>query len=223
MKNTFKIEIWSDILCPFCYIGKRKLEKALEAFEGKEFLEIDWRSYQLDPNATSQPNTDVYDYLAQRKRQTRDWSIKMHEQVANTAKQEGLDYNFEKAIIANSYNAHRLIHLAKKYKLGDQAEETIFKAYFTQGKDIADKSTLMVIGKEIGLKEEEIKEVLNSNKYGDEVRLDIEEAQNIGVRGVPFFVMDRAYAVSGAQPVEVFTETLQKSFEDWKKKNISVK
>lgn len=218
MKNTFKIEIWSDILCPFCYIGKRKLEKALETFEGKEFLEIDWRSYQLDPDATSQPNTDVYDYLAQRKGQTRDWSIKMHEQVANTAKQEGLDYNFEKAIIANSYNAHRLIHLAKKYKLGDQAEETIFKAYFTQGKDIADKSTLMVIGKEIGLKEEEIKEVLNSNKYGDEVRLDIEEAQNIGVRGVPFFVMDRAYAVSGAQPVEVFAETLEKSFEGWKAK-----
>jgi protein disulfide-isomerase len=160
----------------------------------------------------------VYDYLAQRKGQTRDWSIKMHEQVANTAKQEGLDYNFEKAIIANSYNAHRLIHLAKKYKLGDQAEETIFKAYFTQGKDIADKSTLMVIGKEIGLKEEEIKEVLNSNKYGDEVRLDIEEAKNIGVRGVPFFVLDRAYAVSGAQPVEVFKETLEKSFESWKAK-----
>jgi protein disulfide-isomerase len=218
MKNTFKIEIWSDILCPFCYIGKRKLEKALETFEGKEFLEIDWRSYQLDPDATSQPNTDVYDYLAQRKGQTRDWSIKMHEQVANTAKQEGLDYNFEKAIIANSYNAHRLIQLAKKYKLGDQAEETIFKAYFTEGKDIANKTTLIAIGKEIGLKEEEINEVLNSDKYGAEVRADIEEAQNIGVRGVPFFVMDRAYAVSGAQPVEVFTETLQKSFEGWKKK-----
>jgi protein disulfide-isomerase len=223
MKNTFKIEIWSDILCPFCYIGKRKLEKALETFEGKEFLEIDWRSYQLDPDATSQPNTDVYDYLAQRKGQTRDWSVKMHEQVANTAKQEGLDYNFEKAIIANSYNAHRLIHLAKKYKLGDQAEETIFKAYFTEGKDIANKTTLIAIGKEIGLKEEEINEVLNSDKYGAEVRADIEEARNIGVRGVPFFVMDRAYAVSGAQPVEVFTETLEKTFEGWKAKNISGK
>jgi protein disulfide-isomerase len=218
MQNTFKIEIWSDILCPFCYIGKRKLEKALETFEGKEFLEIDWRSYQLDPDATSQPNTDVYDYLAQRKGQTRDWSVKMHEQVANTAKQEGLDYNFEKAIIANSYNAHRLIHLAKKYKLGDQAEETIFKAYFTEGKDIANKTTLIAIGKEIGLKEEEINEVLNSDKYGAEVRADIEEAQNIGVRGVPFFVMDRAYAVSGAQLVEVFTETLEKTFEGWKAK-----
>jgi protein disulfide-isomerase len=223
MHNTFKIEIWSDILCPFCYIGKRKLEKALETFKGKEFLEIEWRSYQLDPDATSQPNTNVYDYLAQRKGQTRDWSVKMHEQVANTAKEVGLDYNFEKAIIANSYNAHRLIHLAKKYNLGDQAEENIFKAYFTQGKDIADKATLIAIGKEIGLQEEEIKEVLNSDKYGAEVKTDIEEAQNIGVRGVPFFVMDRTYAVSGAQPVEVFTETLEKSFEGWKKRNGSEK
>ena len=219
MQNTFKIEIWSDILCPFCYIGKRKLEKALETFAGKEFIEIDWRSYQLDPDAIEQPNTDVYDYLAQRKGLTREASIKMHEQVANTAKQEGLDYNFEKAIIANSYNAHRFIHLAKKYNLGNEAEENIFKAYFTEGKNIADEATLVVIGKEIGLKEEEIKEVLNSDKFANEVKADIEEAQNIGVRGVPFFVMDRAYAVSGAQPVEVFTETLQKSFEAWKKRN----
>lgn len=223
MQNTFKIEIWSDILCPFCYIGKRKLEKAVETFKGKEFLEIEWRSYQLDPDAASQPNTDVYDYLTQRKGQTRDWSIKMHEQVANTAKQEGLDYHFEKAIIANSYHAHRLIHLAKKYKLGDNAEETIFKAYFTEGKDIADKTTLIAIGKQIGLKENELKEVLNSDRFGTEVKADIEEAQNIGVRGVPFFVIDRAYAISGAQPVEVFTETLEKSFEDWETKNISAK
>ena len=223
MQNTFKIEIWSDILWPFCYIGKRKLEKALETFEGKEFIEIDWRSYQLDPDATSQKGVDVYDYLAERKGQTRDWSIKMHEQVANTAKEVGLNYKFEKAIIANSYNAHRLIHLAKKYNLGNEAEENIFKAYFTEGKDIANETTLIAIGKEIGLKEEEIKEVLNSDKYNAEVKADIEEAQNIGVRGVPFFVMDRAYAVSGAQPVEVFTETLQKSFEGWKKKNDPVK
>ena len=214
-----KVEIWSDVMCPFCYIGKRKLEKALETFAGKEFIEIDWRSYQLDPDAIEQPNTDVYDYLAQRKGLTREASIKMHEQVANTAKQEGLDYNFEKAIIANSYNAHRFIHLAKKYNLGNEAEENIFKAYFTEGKNIADEATLVVIGKEIGLKEEEIKEVLNSDKFANEVKADIEEAQNIGVRGVPFFVMDRAYAVSGAQPVEVFTETLQKSFEAWKKRN----
>ena len=218
-KNILKIEIWSDIQCPFCYIGKRKLEKAIEIFEGKENLEIEWRSYQLDPDATSQPGVDMYDYLATRKGQTRDWSIAMHKNVTNMAKENGLDYHFEKALIANSYNAHRLIHLAKKYKLGNEAEETIFKAYFTEGKNIADLKILTQLGKEIGLNEEELKDVLNSDKFGDDVRTDIEEAQNIGVKGVPFFVFNRSHAVSGAQPVEIFTETLNKSFEGWKNKN----
>lgn len=217
MENTkaFKIEIWSDIQCPFCYIGKRKIEKALETFEGKENVEIEWRSYQLDPEAKSQPGIDLYDYLAQRKGQTRDWAVEMHKNVTNMAKENGLDYHFEKAILANSYDAHRLIHLAKKYNLGGEAEERIFKAYFTEGKDIAKKETLLLLGKEIGLKEGEIKEVLDSDKFGDAVRADIEEAQNIGVRGVPFFVFNREYAVSGAQPVEIFTQTLEKSFENW--------
>ncbi len=221
MKNStpFKIEIWSDIQCPFCYIGKRKIEKALENFEGKEDVEIEWRSYQLDPEAKSQPGVDLYDYLAQRKGQTREWAIEMHKNVTNMAKENGLDYQFEKAVLANSYDAHRLIHLAKKYKLGNEAEEIIFKSYFTEGKNIANKETLMLLAKEIGLKDEqEIKQVLDSDKFGDEVRVDIEEAQNIGVRGVPFFVFNRAYAVSGAQPVEIFTETLNKSFEAWQLK-----
>lgn len=221
MENTkhFKVEIWSDIQCPFCYIGKRKIEKALETFEGKDKVEIEWRSYQLDPDASSQPGVDLYDYLAQRKGQTRDWAIEMHENVTNMAKENGLDYHFEKAVLANSYDAHRLIHLAKKYKLGGEAEERIFKAYFTEGRDIANKETLMLLANEIGLKDEyEIKAVLDSDEFGNEVRLDIEEAQNIGVRGVPFFVFNREYAVSGAQPVEIFTETLNKSFESWKQK-----
>ena len=216
MENKFKIEIWSDIQCPFCYIGKRKIEKALDAFKEKDKVEIEWKSYQLDPDSTSQPGIDLYDYLAKRKGQTRDWAIEMHKNVTQMAKENGLEYHFEKAILANSYNAHRLIHLAKKHKLGNEAEEKIFKAYFTEGKDIANIATLTALGIELGLKEDELKEVLSSDKFGDEVRADIEEAQNIGVKGVPFFVFNRAYAVSGAQPVEIFTETLTKSFEDWK-------
>ena len=217
MENKFKIEIWSDIQCPFCYIGKRKIEKALESFKENDKVEIEWRSYQLDPDSTSQPGVDLYDYLAKRKGQTRDWSVEMHNNVTQMAKENGLDYRFDKAILANSYNAHRLIHLAKKYKLGNEAEEKIFKAYFTDGKDIANIATLTALGIELSLNEEEVKEVLNSDKFGDEVRADIEEAQNIGVKGVPFFVFNRAYAISGAQPVETFTQTLTKSFEDWKK------
>ncbi len=217
MENKFKIEIWSDIQCPFCYIGKRKIEKALDSFKEKDKVEIEWRSYQLDPDSTSQPGVDLYDYLAKRKGQTRDWAIEMHKNVTQMAKENGLDYHFENAILANSYNAHRLIHLAKKYKLGNEAEEKIFKAYFTEGKDIANIAMLTALGIELGLKEEELKEVLNSDKFGDEVRADIEEAQNIGVKGVPFFVFNRAYAISGAQPIEAFSQTLTESFEDWKK------
>ncbi len=220
MENTsaFKIEIWSDIQCPFCYIGKRKIEKALETFDGKENVEIEWKSYQLDPEARSQPGVDLYDYLAERKGQTREWAIEMHKNVTATAKENGLDYHFEKAVLANSYHAHRLIHLAKKYTKGNEAEERIFKAYFTEGKDIASQQTLLELGKEIGLDEKEIKSVLSSDEFGDAVRSDIEEAMNIGVRGVPFFVFNREYAVSGAQPVEIFTQTLEKSFTNWKQK-----
>lgn len=218
MKNNstqFTIEIWSDIQCPFCYIGKRKLEIALKNFQTKDQIKLEWRSYQLNPNTISQPGLSVYDYLAEIKGQTKEWSIKMHEHVTNMAKEVGLNYHFEKAIIANSYNSHRLIHLAKEYKLSDQAEEHLFKAYFTEGKDIAEKTTLLEIGKEIGLTETKILAVLNSDMYGAEVKADIAEAQTIGVTGVPFFVFNRAYAISGAQDIEVFRETLQKSFSEW--------
>ncbi|MBL7911236.1 MAG: DsbA family oxidoreductase [Bacteroidia bacterium] len=215
--EKFKIEIWSDIQCPFCYIGKRKIEKALESFKEKDKVEIEWKSYQLDPEAKSQPGVSMYDYLAKRKGQTREWSVAMHKNVTEMAKENGLDYHFEKAVLANSYDAHRLIQLAKTNKLGNEAEERIFKAYFTEGKDIADKKTLHALGKEIGLLEEDINHVLNSDKFGENVKADIEEAYAIGVKGVPFFVFNRSYAVSGAQADDVFTNTLTKSFEAWEK------
>ncbi len=215
--EKFKIEIWSDIQCPFCYIGKRKIEKALESFKEKDKVEIEWKSYQLDPEAKSQPGVSMYDYLAKRKGQTREWSVAMHKNVTEMAKENGLDYHFEKAVLANSYDAHRLIHLAKTNKLGDEAEERIFKAYFTEGKDIADKKTLLALGREIGLLEEDINDVLNSDRFGENVKADIEEAYAIGVKGVPFFVFNRSYAVSGAQADDVFTNTLTKSFEAWEK------
>lgn len=215
--EKFKIEIWSDIQCPFCYIGKRKIEKALESFKEKDKVEIEWKSYQLDPEARSQPGVSMYDYLAKIKGQTREWSVAMHKNVTEMAKENGLDYHFEKAVLANSYDAHRLIQLAKTNKLGDEAEERIFKAYFTEGKDIADKNILLELGKEIGLIEEDINNVLNSDRFGENVKADIEEAYSIGVKGVPFFVFNRSYTVSGAQPVEIFTETLNKSFEGWEK------
>jgi len=214
-----KVEIWSDIMCPFCYIGKRKLESALQQFPGKDSIEIDWHSFQLDPYLKYQPGKDLYSYLSDIKGISRERSIQMHEQLTQTARENGLTYNFDKAIITNSFDAHRLIQLAKKYKLDDAAEERLFKAYFTEGKNMGDHITLIELGNDIGLDKEEIKQMLNSGEYAKEVRHDIEEAKQFGIRGVPFFVMNRKYGVSGAQPVEVFLQTLNASFNEWQKEN----
>jgi predicted DsbA family dithiol-disulfide isomerase len=214
MENQLKIQIWSDVMCPFCYIGKRKIEEALSQFENKESVAIEWKSFQLDPASTSQPGTNTIDYLAKKYNRDREWSIAMHESVTQQAKAVGLDYHFEKLILANSLNAHRLSHLAKTHNLGDAFEELLFKAHFTEGKDVDDKATLIELGIESGLKKEEIESVLNSNTFAKEVIQDQEEAQAIGVTGVPFFVFDNKYAVSGAQPTEVFLNTLEKSWEE---------
>jgi len=204
-----KIEIWSDIMCPFCYIGKRQLETALKEFPGNDF-EIEWKSFQLDPTIEPQSGKDVFTFLAERKGISVEQSIEMHKGVTERAKSVGLEYHFDKAIISNSLTAHRIIHLAKSKKLGDEMEEIFFKAYFTDGKDLNDAQTLIELGIKAGLDSNEVKEVVeNENLYLIDVKGDIREAQEIGVQGVPFFVFDRKYAVSGAQPVEAFVNTIK--------------
>lgn len=196
-------------MCPFCYIGKRQLETALKQFPDKD-VEIEWKSFQLDPTITAQPDLDVYTFLAERKGMSLEQSKEMHKAVAERAKSVGLDYNFDKAVISNSLNAHRIIQLAKTKGLGDQMEEIFFKAYFTNGEDLNNGLTLIKLGVQAGLAENEIREVLESdNLFLKEVESDIKEAGEIGVQGVPFFVFDRKYAVSGAQPVETFVKTIQ--------------
>ncbi|PXY38796.1 disulfide bond formation protein DsbA [Flavobacterium cheongpyeongense] len=206
-----KIEIWSDIMCPFCYIGKRQLESALAEFPDDEF-EIEWKSFQLDPNIEPQSGKDVYTFLAERKRISVEQSIEMHKGVRERAKSVGLDYHFDKAVISNSLNAHRIVHLAKKNKLGNEMEEIFFKAYFTDGKDLNDVSTLIALGMDCGLQAREIQKVLeNETLFLNDVKSEIEEAREIGVQGVPFFVFDRKYAVSGAQSVETFVQTINEA------------
>nr|WP_315248503.1 DsbA family oxidoreductase [uncultured Flavobacterium sp.] len=203
-----KIEIWSDIMCPFCYIGKRQLEKALTEFPNDQF-EIEWKSFQLDPSITPQSGKDVYTFLAERKGISLDQSKEMHKDVVERAKSVGLDYHFEKAVISNSLTAHRIIHLAKSRKLGDEMEEIFFRAYFTEGEDLNDASALMKLGIHAGLDENEVRKVIeNESMFLNNVQKDIAEAQQIGVQGVPFFVFDRKYAISGAQPVEAFIQTI---------------
>ena len=206
-----KIEIWSDIMCPFCYIGKRQLETALAEFPNNEF-EIAWKSFQLDPTITPQSGKDVYTFLAERKGISVDQSIEMHKGVVERAKSVGLDYHFDKAIISNSLTAHRIIHLAKTKNLGDEMEEIFFKDYFTEGRDLNDKQTLIELGTKAGLDTKEVQEVVeNEDLYLNDVHADIHEANQIGVQGVPFFVFDRKYAVSGAQPIEAFVQTIKEA------------
>lgn len=216
MDNKLKIQIWSDVMCPFCYIGKRKFEDALSQFENKDAVAIEWKSFQLDPTSNPKSGDNTIDHLAKKYNRDRDWSVAMHENVTQQAKAVGLDYHFENVILANSLNAHRVSHLAKKYNLGDAFEELLFKAYFTQGKDVNDIATLTDIGMEVGIKKAEIENVLNSDLYTNEVIRDQEEAQAIGVTGVPFFVFDNKYAVSGAQHPDTFLKTLEKAWEEGK-------
>jgi len=210
-----KIEIWSDIMCPFCYIGKRHFEAALKEFPHADSLQIEWKSFQLDPTIPKmEERVDVYQYLADKKGMSLEQSKSLHQNVIQMAKNAGLDYNFDIAVVGNSKDAHRLIQFAKTKGLGDQAEEALFKAYFTDGKNMADMKDLIEIGTSIGLDSVELTSILESDAFAYEMMQDIQEAQNIGVQGVPFFVFDRKYAVSGAQPVEAFLQTLEKSFAE---------
>jgi predicted DsbA family dithiol-disulfide isomerase len=208
-----KVEIWSDVMCPFCYIGKRKFEKALAEFEGKENVEIEWKSFQLNPSLKTDAGKSINQYLAEIKGWSLEQAKEMNARVSAMAKEVGLNYNFDKAIVANSFDAHRLIQFAKRKNVGDQMEEALFKAYFIDGKNTADHTTLISLAAEAGLDETETKAILDSGIFADEVEADIELAGQIGVRGVPFFVFDRKYAVSGAQAPEVFLETMKKALE----------
>ncbi|RNI28884.1 DsbA family oxidoreductase [Rufibacter latericius] len=216
-----KVEIWSDVVCPFCYIGKRRFEKALEGFQGKDKVEVVWRSFQLDPDMKVVPGQSVHEYLGKRKGTTAAEGKKMNDYMADMAKEVGLHYDFDKAIINNTFDAHRLLHLAKKHGKQNEMKERLFAAYYTQGKNVGDLDTLVQLGEEVGLNGAEIREALQKETYAQEVQQDMYEAQQVGVRGVPFYVFNDKYAVSGAQPTELFQEVLDKVWEEEKPQLIS--
>ena len=200
-------------MCPFCYIGKRHLEKALESFPGRDSVEITWKSYQLDPTIpmSFEEPVGVYEYLADRKGWSFEQSVQMHERVVEMAASVGLEYNFDKAVVANSLYAHRVIQLAKEKGLDDAIEEIFFRAYFTEGRDLASVAELVALGEEAGLAEADIRAAIASEEYAYRVSQDIQEGVNLGVRGVPFFVFDRKYGISGAEPIQVFIDTLNQT------------
>lgn len=220
-ENKMKVEIWSDIMCPFCYIGKRNFETALSQFPNKEFVEVEWKSFQLDPTMPEAPNyqNDMYMFVADRKGFSYEQSKKMHQDLIQYAKSVGLEYNFDKALVTNSIKGHRLIQFAKTKGLGEKAEERLFYAYFTQGRNLNDAATLVELGKEIGLTETEVNEALTNSLYVLKVESDSKEAQSLGARGVPFFVINRKYAIAGAQQPAEILKLLEKAFAEWQKDN----
>jgi len=205
------VEIWSDVMCPFCYIGKRNFEAALAQLDNKTQVKIEWKSFQLDPEMPlkTDQETDVYTYLSERKGISRKQVEQMHIQVTQMAANAGLDYHLESTVMVNSFKAHRLIQFAKTKGLGDAAEEKLFYANFTEGKDFGDDHVLQAIGKEIGLQEADVTAALTDDQYAYAAKSDINEAMELGINGVPFFVFDRKYAISGAQPPAAFLQALQ--------------
>lgn len=218
LTQTMDVEIWSDIRCPFCYIGKHKFEKALENFEHKDKVNIVRRSFELDAELKTLPNVHTLDHLALIKKMSREEVLRMTDHITKSAEEVGLTFRFEDTVVSNTFHAHRLIQFAQSQGLGHKAEEALFRAHFTDGIDVDDPVELQRIGEEIGLEESDVKNFLTSSDFAERVRQDEEKALSLGIRGVPFFLFDNTYAVSGAQSSDIFLEALNRSYEEFAEK-----
>ncbi|HEX8982241.1 MAG TPA: DsbA family oxidoreductase [Ktedonobacterales bacterium] len=203
------LEIWSDVVCPWCYIGKRRVEQALEQFPHRDEVNIVWRSFELDPTASEQTAEPLDEMLARKYQTTLQQAAQMNARVSGIAGEVGLDYHLDKAKPSNTFKAHRLLHLAKEKGIQAQVEERLMRAYFTEGEPIGDSEALVRIAAEVGLDAEEARATLASDAYADDVRADEARAAEFGISGVPFVAIDERYGVSGAQPTEVFLKALQ--------------
>jgi predicted DsbA family dithiol-disulfide isomerase len=206
-----KIEIWSDLICPFCYIGKRKLESALAQLPQRDHVEICWKSFQLQPDTKTDPARNALQHLAERKGWSMDFARQAAADISGRAKDVGLTFNYDRTVVANTFDAHRLVHYAATRGQGDAMIEQLFKAYFTDGRNIADPAVLTELAVGVGLSVDDVQTVLATGQFSDEVRSDIDDALQMGINGVPFFVIDNRYAVSGAQDTAVFLEALTRS------------
>ncbi len=210
------IEVWSDLLCPFCYIGKQHLALALSenwSVAGRTAT-IRWRSFQLNPGAERVSALANDERLARKYGRSVEWARAMHDEITRRGAAVGLHFHFDRVLPTNSFDAHRLTHLAAARGLGDQAQDRLFEAHFSNGQRIGDLSVLQTVGEEIGLDRSEVRALLASDRFGPEVHADIDEAKALEVTGVPFFVLNRKLAISGAQPVDVFVEALKRADGD---------
>lgn len=213
VSSEVKVDIWSDIACPWCYIGKRRFERALADFPHRDEVEVSWHSYQLDPSLPEHYDGTEAQYLATRKGMPESQVHQMFEHVTEQAAGEGLRYDFDSLVVANSMRAHQLLHLAKEHGAGAEVKESLLSAHFEQGVDIGDVDELIRIGAGAGIGEQEIRGELASDSRIPAVHADIAEAAALGIRAVPTFVLDMKFAVSGAQPPEVFAAALDQAWQ----------
>lgn len=209
-----KIEIWSDVMCPFCYIGKHNFEQALEKLPFKNEVEVEWKSFQLDPTLDAEKPQNTIEYFKEKKGFPAEQASQMIGQVAGMGKASGIDFNFEKALIINTFTAHKLLHLAKKHGKSSEMEEALFKAHFIDGKNVGDQEVLVSLAESLGIDKDEARQAITSDEFNDGINQDIQGAQNNGISSVPFFVLNGKYAVSGAQPAEVFAEALHQTYKE---------
>jgi predicted DsbA family dithiol-disulfide isomerase len=207
------VEIWSDVVCPWCYIGKRRFEAALGAFEHRDHVQVSWRSFELDPSAPRTRELDGATHIAQKYGITRERALEMQQNVLNMAAGEGLEMRLDLARSGNTFDAHRLLHLAAESGLQGRLKDRLMRGYFTEGEAIGEPAVLERLALEAGLPGEQVGAVLSSERFAAEVREDERTANALGITGVPFFVIDRAIGASGAQPPEALGELLLRGWE----------
>jgi len=221
--DKMKIDIWSDIACPYCYIGKRKLEMALDRFPQKDNVELIWHSYELDPDLPKESlESKIYGYFSMK------YGVSVneaHETMNNTAalaKEVGLNFDYDNLIVANTSDALRMVKLANESNLGTEAEEILFDAYFVKGEDVSDRKTLLKLGTRIGLKENEIISMLDGDKYLADIKKDIEYSENeLNLQYIPFYLFNNREMVEGSVPVEDYLDILTRSYAEWEESGVS--
>jgi predicted DsbA family dithiol-disulfide isomerase len=213
-----KVEIWSDVVCPWCYIGKRRFETALAGFAHRDDVEVEWRSFELDPDASSVhaagEGPDHADRLAGKYGMSRAQAVQAIASTTQAAAGEGLEFHLDRALTSNTFDAHRLLHLAAARGLQEEVGERLMRAYFSEGEPVGDRATLLRLAVDAGLEAADVTRVLDTGEYADAVRTDESEARAFGITGVPFFVVDRKYGVSGAQPAEQLLAVLDRAWSE---------
>jgi predicted DsbA family dithiol-disulfide isomerase len=204
-----KVEIWSDVVCPWCYIGKRRFESALDRFAHADEVEIEWRSFELDPEAPVLRGSTA-EHLARKYGMTLEQVARSHERMTALAAAEGLEYHLDETQGGNTFDAHRVLQLAKSRGRGDEMKERLMRAYFTEREPIGEREVLVRLGSELGFGD--AAEVLAGDGFADAVRADEREARLLGIHAVPFFVIDRYYGIEGAQPADVILQALDEAW-----------